>query len=382
MSESLGILRLEGLVYFVHDASRSHQFYVERLDFAYIGNSSLDYEQSTGMTSKVYKAGNCQVTIALTTKKGNKSLADRFLTRHPDGVGELVFQVADIETTFRILEARGATPVENITIIEEDGGTYRSFAVATPFGSSLFRFVQRDNYTRPFPGCDITGDTENSNKYGFTHFDHITSNFETMAPALLWMEHVMGFERYWGIEFHTSDIDPTRTSGSGLKSTVMWDPESKVKFANNEPWRPFFTSSQISIFVDDNRGDGIQHAAIAVGDIIPAVTGMRESGVEFLPTPGTYYDFLPQRLQDSGIQEIEESHDVLRSLEILIDGSDYKQYLLQVFMKDSAGLYNEMEAGPFFYEIIQRKGDKGFGGGNFRALFESIERQQQMDGRI
>ena len=203
-----------------------------------------------------------------------------------------------------------------------------------------------------------------------------------MAPALLWMEHVMGLERYWGIEFHTSDIDPTRTSGSGLKSTVMWDPESKVKFANNEPWRPFFTSSQISIFVDDNRGDGIQHAAIAVGDIIPAVVGMREAGVEFLPTPSAYYDFLPQRLQESGIQEIEESHDVLRSLEILIDGSDYKQYLLQIFMKDSAGLYNEMEAGPFFYEIIQRKGDKGFGGGNFRALFESIERQQQMDGRI
>lgn len=382
MSESLGILRLEGLVYFVHDASRSHQFYVERLDFAHIGNSSLDYEQSTGMTSKVYKAGNCQVTIALATTKGNKSLADRFLTRHPDGVGELVFQVADIETTFRILEARGATPVESISTIEDDGGVYRSFAIATPFGSSLFRFVQRDSYTRPFPGCDIINDTENSNRYGFTHFDHITSNFETMAPALLWMEHIMGLERYWGIEFHTSDIDPTRTSGSGLKSTVMWDPESKVKFANNEPWRPFFTSSQISIFVDDNRGDGIQHAAIAVADIIPAVVGMRESGVEFLPTPGAYYDFLPQRLQESGIQEIEESHDILRSLEILIDGSDYKQYLLQIFMKDSAGLYNEMEAGPFFYEIIQRKGDRGFGGGNFRALFESIERQQHMDGRI
>ena len=255
-----------------------------------------------------------------------------------------MFRVADIETTLRVLEARGATPVENITTIEEEGGTYRSFAIATPFGSSLFRFVQRDNYTRPFPGCDIVGNTENSNKYGFTHFDHITSNFETMAPALLWMEHVMGLERYWGIESHTSDIDPTRTSGSGLKSTVMWDPESKVKFANNEPWRPFFTSSQISIFVDDNRGDGIQHAAIAVGDIIPAVVGMREAGVEFLPTPGAYYDFLPQRLQESGIQEIEESHDVLRSLEILIDGSDYKQYLLQIFMKDSAGLYNEMEA--------------------------------------
>jgi 4-hydroxyphenylpyruvate dioxygenase len=380
--ESLGILRLEGLVYYVHDASRSHKFYVERLDFAHVGNSSEDYEQTTGMTTKVYQAGNCQVTIALAISRGNKSFADRFLTRHPDGIGELVFEVADIEQTLRVLESRGAAPVENINTIEEGEGIYRSFAIATPFGSSLFRFVQRDNYTIPFPGCNVIGNTENTNKYGFTHFDHITSNFETMAPALLWMQHVMGLERYWGIEFHTSDIDPTRTTGSGLKSTVMWDPESKVKFANNEPWRPFFTSSQISLFVDDNRGDGIQHAAIAVGDIIPAVVGLRESGVEFLPTPGAYYDFLPQRLQESGIQEIEESHDVLRNLEILIDGSDYKQYLLQIFMKDSAGLYNEMEAGPFFYEIIQRKGDKGFGGGNFRALFESIERQQQVDGRI
>ena len=382
MKESLGIIGLDRIVYYVHDASRSHQFYVERLDFAHTGTSSSSYEQQTGMTAKVYEAGDCRVTIALPTERGNKSLADRFLARHPDGIGILSFEVSDIEKTFQLLEQRGGTPYGNIETVEEDGGTYRQFCLQTPFGSSLFQFVQRDDYERPFPGCDVVGDTAGSNRYGFAHFDHITSNFETMAPALLWMEHVMGFERYWGIEFHTSDIDPTRTSGSGLKSTVMWDSESKVKFANNEPWRPFFAASQISLFVDDNRGDGIQHAAIAVGDIIPAVRGLRDSGIEFLPTPAAYYDMLPQRLEESGIKEIEEDHQILRDLEILIDGAAYKQYLLQIFMKDSAGLYNEMEAGPFFYEIIQRKGDKGFGGGNFRALFESIERQQQVDGRV
>ena len=192
----------------------------------------------------------------------------------------------------------------------------------------------------------------------------------------------MGFERYWGIKFHTSDMDPTRETGSGLRSTVMWDSRSGVKFANNEPIRPFFKKSQINLFAEDNRGDGIQHAAIAVYDIIPAVRKMRSAGIQFMPTPGTYYDMLPERIKNTGINAIDEELDILRELEILIDGKEDRKYLLQIFMQDSAGLYKEEDAGPFFYEIIQRKGDRGFGGGNFRALFESIERQHKTEGRI
>ena len=116
-------------------------------------------------------------------------------------------------------------------------------------------------------------------------------------------------------------------------------------------------------------------------DILSAVREMRARGVEFMPTPGTYYDALPERLKAIGVGQIDEDVAKLRELEILVDGGAPGCYLLQVFLKDSAGLYHDREAGPFFYEIIQRKGDPGFGAGNFRALFESIEREQERSGR-
>ena len=211
---------------------------------------------------------------------------------------------------------------------------------------------------------------------GFVGYDHTTSNFPTLAPAILWLEQVMGFERYWEIEFHTTDVVPDQSHGSGLRSIVMWDPHSGVKFANNEPWRPFFRSSQINVFCEEQRGAGVQHLALTVKDIIQCVKELRARDIEFMPTPGTYYDALPERLEKMGVGSIDEDIAVLRDLEILVDGDGPGKYLLQIFLKESSGLYHESEAGPFFFEIIQRKGDQGFGAGNFRALFESIERAQ------
>jgi 4-hydroxyphenylpyruvate dioxygenase len=209
-----------------------------------------------------------------------------------------------------------------------------------------------------------------------------------MKPALLWMEHVLGFEEFWEVQFHTADAagearrQAMLAHGSGLRSVVMRDPRSGVKFANNEPWRPAFKTSQINVFNEELRGDGVQHAAITVGDIRSAVRGMRARGVEFMPTPPSYYEMLPERLQRTGVGRIDEELDTLRQLEILVDGGAPGAYMLQIFLKDSAGLYREREAGPFFYEVIQRKGDQGFGAGNFRALFESIEREQRRAGRV
>ncbi len=127
--------------------------------------------------------------------------------------------------------------------------------------------------------------------FGFGHIDHLTSNFQTMKPALLWMEHVLGLEEFWEVQFHTPDAAEAKRAaleaqhGSGLRSVVMRDPRSGVKFANNEPWRPAFKSSQINVFDEDHRGDGIQHAALTVTDILAAVRGLRARGVEFMPTP-------------------------------------------------------------------------------------------------
>ena len=378
--ESLGIKKLEALVYYVHDIERSRNFYVNKLDFIEIGTSDDAMTARGKQKSYVFEAGNCRVVVCAPVGTGGR--ASRFLRRHPDGIGTVVFEVEDIEKTFQLLDARGGNPISEIQHFEEDGGRFSTFSITTPFGAATFRFVQRENYKKPFPGCRIIENPRGKNSYGFTHFDHVTSNFETMSPALLWMQHVMGFERYWGIKFHTSDMDPSRKTGSGLRSTVMWDSRSGVKFANNEPMRPFFKASQINLFAEDNKGDGIQHAAIAVYDIIPAVRSMRTAGIQFMPTPGTYYDMLPQRIVNTGINAIDEDLSILRELEILIDGKEDRKYLLQIFMQDSAGLYKESDAGPFFYEIIQRKGDRGFGGGNFRALFESIERQHKTEGRI
>jgi 4-hydroxyphenylpyruvate dioxygenase len=208
--------------------------------------------------------------------------------------------------------------------------------------------------------------------------DHITSNFQTMMPALLWLEYVLGFQRLWDVQFHTKDVARFELrDGSGLRSVVMWDPRSSVKFANNEPYRPNFKASQINAFHEEHRGDGIQHLALEVSDILATVRLLRARGVQFMRTSGTYYDALPKRLDELGIGALDEDLKQLRELEILVDGHGKGSYMLQIFLKDSAGLYHEPAAGPFFYELIQRKGDQGFGAGNFRALFESIEREQE-----
>jgi 4-hydroxyphenylpyruvate dioxygenase len=155
----------------------------------------------------------------------------------------------------------------------------------------------------------------------------------------------------------------------------MWHPRSGAKLANNEPFRPAFKDSQINAFHEQHRGDGVQHAALATTDLIRAVRELRKRGVPFMPTPAAYYELLPERLKAQGIA-VDEDLAMLAELEILVDGSGPGAYLLQIFLADSAGLYGSAEAGPFFFELIQRKGDQGFGAGNFRALFESIEREQ------
>jgi len=374
----LGITRLEGIHYYVHDLERSRAFYAQKLDFAETWRSSPELEQQGGQRSACFAAGNvvvvCSAPIGPPAEATGR--AARFLSKHPDGVGTLVFEVEDVARTFALLEERGGTPIDDIATWQDDGGTLRQFSITTPFGDCTFRFRERRGYRSLYPGA-IPYQGGGANRFGFEQIDHVTSNFQTMQPMLLWLEHVLGFERMWEVAFHTSDVDPKRKTGSGLKSIVMWDPVSQTKFANNEPARPFFKSSQINIFHEELRGDGVQHVALTVTDILGAVRGLRSSGVTFMPTPASYYDLLPARIAGSGIEQIDEDLDTLRELQILLDGDHHHAYMLQIFLKESAGLYGDPSAGPFFYEIIQRKGDRGFGAGNFRALFESIEREQR-----
>lgn len=378
--EPIGLKKLEAIHYYVHDLARSRRFYCDRMDFAEVAHSGVALSAEGRQESVLFAAGDCTVLVSAPAGEGGR--AARYLKKHPDGVGTLIFEVEDAARAFAILDGRGGTPISEVQRFEDDGGTLAMFSITTPFGDTTFRFVERRGYSQFLPGLE-NHDTPRGgdNVFGFVGLDHITSNFQTMSPALLWMEHVLGLERLWEVEFHTRDVSPDANTGSGLRSVVMWDPTSQVKFANNEPLRPFFKSSQINIFNEDHRGDGVQHAALAVTDIVECVRGLRARNVAFMPTPGTYFDALPERLERSGILRIDEDIDVLRELEILVDGDAEHAYLLQIFLKDSAGLYNEPDAGWFFYEIIQRKGDDKFGAGNFRALFESIEREQRGAGK-
>jgi len=375
--ESLGIRRLESVNYYVHDLERSRRFYTEVMDFAEVGGSSEELTRAGRQKSLVFVAGNCVVVCM--EPRGTDGRAARWLRKYPDGVGTLNFEVEDIERTFRLLEGRGGTPIDAIRRVDDGrGGTLAFFSITTPFGDSTFRFLERRGYRPLYPGFEEHQVQRGGrNGLGFVGFDHTTSNFTTLGHVSLWLEHVMGFERFWEIQFHTNDVDPAQKNGSGLRSLVYWDPGSGVKFANNEPWRPNFRGSQINIFCEELRGPGVQHLAISVRDIVRCARALRERGLAFMPTPGTYYDALPERLVRLGVGAIDEDVSLLRGLEILVDGDGPGKYLLQIFLKESSGLYHEESAGPFFYEIIQRKGDQGFGGGNFRALFESIERAQQ-----
>ncbi len=384
--EPLGILRVEALHYYVRDLERSRRFYTEKLDFAEVAASGPRLEREGRQRSALFQAGDARILVSEPVGPGGR--AWRYLHKHPDGVGTVVFEVEDADRCFRLLEERGGTPVTDVQEWKDDGGTLRTFNVTTPLGDTTFRFVERRGWAGTYPGM-VTHPAPlgGRNAFGFGLIDHLTSNFQTMKPALLWMEHVLGLEEFWEVQFHTKDAAEARRAalqaqeGSGLRSIVMRDPRSGVKFANNEPWRPAFKSSQINVFNEDHRGDGIQHAALTVKDILSAVRGMRERGVEFMPTPGAYYDALPERIRTSGIGRIDEDVQALRDLQILVDGAAPGAYMLQIFLRDSAGLYHEPDAGPFFFEIIQRKGDQGFGAGNFRALFESIEREQTKEGR-
>jgi len=368
---SLLFKRLVGFEYYVRDLERIAGFYRERLGFALVGQSGPTREQQSRERSYAFQAGPS--TIVCSTPLDETSRAARYLARHPDGVGSLVFEVSDIQRTFAKLEQNGATPIGEVEAFDEPGGHLSTFSITTPFGDTLFRFVQRDGGAGLLPGFEArtpsTGDD-----LGFSAVDHVTANLRTMKPALLWLEHVLELEPFWGVEFHTSD--GAASAGSGLRSQVLWDPESGFKLACNEPLRPAFERSQISLFCDENRGDGFQHVALGVRDIVGSVRELRRRGVELMPAPHGYYQRLPEHLQRLGLERIDEDPQVLEELGILVDGSGPGAYLLQIFLKDSARLFASAEAGPFFFELIQRKGDVGFGAGNFRALFTSVEREQ------
>ena len=375
--EHLGILGYDSLHFVVENLDRSRKFYADKFDFKEVARAGDELTSRSGQQSVVFGAGDVRVCVS--TPLAQQSKAARFLKRHPSGVMSLSFRVKNLDETMAFLDARGGTflsdPVEDK---DSRGGSYRAVEIATPLGDVAFRFVERNDYRAFAPGFVDSGvgnQGKPDNVYGIQIVDHVTSNGLTMVPIVGWYRDVLGFEPFWEIKFHTKDVAAQFAHGSGLKSIVMWDPVSQVKFATNEPLRPHFRDSQIFKFVDDNQGPGVQHVAFNVKDVIWTVEELKRRAVDFMDTPESYYRDLPRRLDALGIHNVKEELGVLEKHQILLDGSQ-DRYMLQIFLREAKALYSDERAGPFFYEIIQRCGDEGFGYGNFRALFESIERAQ------
>jgi 4-hydroxyphenylpyruvate dioxygenase len=402
---SLGLKGIAALHRYCHSIDGNRRFLAERLDWEEVATSSADHELHAKERSVVFQAGGCVVVCS--EPLSDRSLAGRFLKRHPEGIGGIIFDVENAAHAFAFLERRGGTPTSDIQVSGEGPHTIKHFSITTPLDDVLFTFVERKNVdiALPLPGfVRQAAPTGGKNTFAFKAWDHITSNFQTMAPMVLWLEHVLGLERYWDIAFHTHQdravLDEKAQSagdeaasahaeqvrhlemqksghGSGLRSIVMWDPKSGVRFANNEPYRPNFEASQVYIFCEDQRGAGVQHAAILVDDIMTTVPNLRERGVRFAKAPDGYFEHLPAHLASIGVDKIDENLAALKHADILVDGAGPGRYLLQIFMEDAARFEGDLKKSPFFFEIIQRKGDKGFGAGNFRALFEGVELAQK-----
>ena len=269
-TENLGIVGYDSYHFVVENLDRSRRFYTETLDFREVARAGEDLVQRSGQQSVVFGAGDVRVCVS--TPLSQKSKAARYLKKHPAGVMSLSFRVENLANAAKFLEERGGTLLsEPFEAKDEDGGTYKSIEIATPLGDVAFRFVERTNFSAFAPGFVDVNEGHASkpkNRFGIDRVDHVTSNGLTMQPIVQWYEKVLGFEPFWEISFHTHDVAANRVSGSGLKSIVMWEPKSGVKFATNEPLRPFFRDSQITKFVEDNSGNGVQHVALAVSNIL------------------------------------------------------------------------------------------------------------------
>ena len=373
---NLPLLNYHSYEHYVENLERAQKFYTDLLGYKKIGQSTPEAEKVEGMR-RIVLTGGKTIHLILSQPLQDWSVAAKYLSLHPEGIGFLNFRVSSSEKAYEYLKARKATFLYEPQTIQDSHGTLKQFAIATPLSDVNYRMIDDSQYDHFGPSFDMSEKAGTyTSPYGFECIDHVTCNMKTLQPLSAFYRDVLGFEEFWGIEFHTNDVNPSLPVGSGLKSTVMWHRDSGIKFANNEPAYPFFRNSQIDIYLNDNKGSGIQHLALRVDDIIPVMETLHSKGGEFLNAPDQYYEKVPTRLAESGFKgQIKEDMAQLAKNSILIDGSS-KGYLLQIFSQELSRHFKDPKGGPLFYEIIQREGDDGFGGGNFRALFETIEIDQ------
>ena len=314
--------------------------------------------------SYVVQQGKIRLVLTTPLRPGN-AVADH-IARHGDGVKDIALWVDDALSAWRETTKRGARSVREPWVLKDDDGEVRMASIAT-YGDTIHTFVERKDYRGAFlPGFQAIAEDTVSRPVGLLHIDHIVGNvgWNEMNTFVDFYRNVMGFDMFQS--FDDKDIS---TEYSALMSKVMSNGNGRVKFPINEPAEGR-KKSQIEEYLEFYGGPGAQHLALATDDIVHTVGKLREQGVEFLRVPDSYYDELKQR-----IGKIDESMDDLKRLNLLADRDD-EGYLLQIFTRP-------LEDRPtVFIEIIERKGARSFGKGNFKALFEAIEREQASRGNL
>lgn len=362
MSENpLELKKIHHIEFYVGNAKQAAYFYRKAFGFSQIAYAGLE----TGNREKTsYVMESHRIRFVFTTPLTAGGAIAEHIMKHGDGVRDVAFQVDDADAAFEEAVRRGARPCDEPHDHTDEHGTVRHSAIWT-YGDTVHSFFTHKDYAGPFlPGFaerKIPGDD-----CGLLLVDHVVGNVELgkMNEWAKWYEEVLGFSRY--ITFDDKDIS---TEYSALMSVVMSDDNRVIKFPINEPAEGK-KKSQIQEYLDFYGGAGVQHIAMLVKDITKTVAKIRDNGIEFLRVPDTYYDEIPAR-----VGEIDEDLEELKNLGVLVD-RDENGYLLQLFTKP-------VEDRPtLFFEVIERKGSRGFGKGNFRALFESIEREQALRGNL
>jgi 4-hydroxyphenylpyruvate dioxygenase len=364
----LPLLGTDYVEFYVGNAKQSAHYYKTAFGFQSLAYSGLE-TGNREQTSYVLAQG--KIRLVLTTPLNSKNPINDHLRKHGDGVKVVALWVEDARKAFEETTKRGAKPFMEPKVEKDEHGEVVRSGIYT-YGETVHMFVERKNYKGTFlPGFKDWKSDYNPTAVGLKFVDHMVGNvgWNQMNVWVKWYEEVMGF-----VNFLSFDDKQIHTEYSALMSKVMSNGNGRIKFPINEPAKGK-KKSQIEEYLDFYEDAGVQHIAIATDDIIKTVGELKARGVEFLPPPPqSYYDEIPKRLgvhKDMMKEDIKE----LQKLSILVD-ADEEGYLLQIFTKP-------VEDRPtLFFEIIQRMGAKGFGAGNFKALFESIEREQALRGTL
>ena len=364
----LPLLGTDYVEFYVGNAKQAAHYYKTAFGFQSFAYAGLE----TGMKDRVsYVVKQDKIKLVLTTALNSESPIGEHVKKHGDGVKVIALWVDDATKSWEETTKRGAVSYMEPTVEKDEFGEVVRSGIYT-YGETVHIFVERKNYNGTFlPGFQKWESDYNPEPLGLKYIDHMVGNvgWGEMNTWVKWYEDVMGF-----VNFLSFDDTQIHTEYSALMSKVMSNGNGRIKFPINEPAEGK-KRSQIEEYLDFYEGPGAQHIAVATDDIISTVTQLRARGVEFLSAPPQeYYDAIPERL-GVHMDMMKEDLKVLQSLSIMID-ADEEGYLLQIFTKP-------VEDRPtLFYEIIQRMGARGFGAGNFKALFESIEREQEKRGTL